>query len=535
MVNTHRIAVSLAVLLAMSGTAAGEALNMTRAEYEDRVKAVWFGQFAGALMGFQFEHKASAVARVDKLPSQFNHIIVDDDWYYEMIAIRAFEKHGTTLTAEQLGEQWKENNAGAWGSSEQARLLLARSIKAPDTGHPRYNRLWFSIGPQFSADVYGAIAPGLPNLAGKLARNFGHLNGYAEGTDGAVFMAGMVSLGFVENDPKIIVKKAAQLIHPKSPYRQCLDLVIAMAERGATPAEISNAVEDRWHSEYPATNNAVANGGLTAMAVWFGEGNYLQTANLAFQAADFTDADCNAANAAAVVGAMKGMKAFSPTLIARLGDRIEGKVMGGVPFTPPVNESFADLAKRTAAIGEKFLQASGGTVSRGRLQAPAQSIVTQPAELFQLADLMQYWNPEWKLLRAGFGGAGGGMSGLRGNTYLNDAVLATYPRDEVRGLVITRSAKLGANPKLTVEVGVDRGRGWALDVWVDNERVSSTTVSGGPGGGAPGADIQWQLVETDLKRWAGGTVQIRLMQRVLLGPAHQPGNAYWKNLRLNLE
>ena len=28
--------------------------------------------------------------------------------------------------------------------------------------------------------------------------------------------------------------------------------------------------EDRWHIEYPATNNAVGNGGLVALAVWFG-------------------------------------------------------------------------------------------------------------------------------------------------------------------------------------------------------------------------------------------------------------------------
>ena len=52
---------------------------------------------------------------------------------------------------------------------------------------PRYNRLWFSIGPQFSADVYGALAPGMPNLAAKMAREYGHLNGYAEGVDGAFF------------------------------------------------------------------------------------------------------------------------------------------------------------------------------------------------------------------------------------------------------------------------------------------------------------------------------------------------------------
>jgi hypothetical protein len=280
--------------LALTAVLQAQTLKMSAAEYEDRIRAAWYGQIAGTLMGFQFEHQAAAVAPVDKIPDRFKGIPIDDDWYYEVVAVRAFEKFGIHMTAEQLGEQWKLNSAGSWGSSEQARLLLARGIKAPNTGHPRYNRLWFSIGPQFSADVYGMITPGMPNTAAKIAREYGHVNGYAEGADGAVFMAGMVSLAFTEKDTRQIVRKAAQLIHPKSPYRQCLDLVIAMAEKGAKAEDIANAVEDRWHIEYPATNNAVPNGGLTAMAVWFGEGDWLQTVNHAFRAADFTDADCNA-------------------------------------------------------------------------------------------------------------------------------------------------------------------------------------------------------------------------------------------------
>ncbi len=288
-------------LFLIAALSPAQTLRMSSAEYEDRVRAAWYGQIAGTLMGFQFEHKAAAAVPVTRIPEKYKFTPVDDDWYYEMVAVRAFEKHGIQMTVEQLGEQWKLNSAGSWGSSEQARLLLGKGLKAPQTGHPRYNRLWFSIGPQFSGDIYGLLAPGMPNLAAKLAREYGHLNGYAEGTDGAVFAAGMVSLAFIESDPRQIVRKAAQLIHPKSPYRQCLDMVIAMAERGASAEEVSNAVEDRWHIEYPATNNAVANGGLIAMAVWFGEGDFMQTVNHAFRAADFEDADCNAANAAAVV------------------------------------------------------------------------------------------------------------------------------------------------------------------------------------------------------------------------------------------
>jgi hypothetical protein len=262
------------------------------------------------------------------------------------------------------------------------------------------------------------------------------------------------------------------------------------------------------------------------MAVWFGEGDFLQTLNHAFRAADYTDADCNAANAGAVIGAIKGTKGLPPGLIERLGDRIVGKEMGGVTLTPPVDESLAELSKRTAAIGYKFIAANGGQAGPGGISITVHKPQPLPAELFQIGDLMQYWNPEWKLLRAGVGGAGGGMRGIRGNSYLDGDVLATYPRDEVRGLVITRNVALGPSPKLSVEAGADGGRAWGLDVHVDNERVLNRTIH------AKGSERGWETVQVDLRAFAGKTVTLRLIQRVLLGPELAPGNAYWRNLRL---
>lgn len=496
---------------------------MSHADYEDRVEAIWAGQIVAVILGWPFEHQTASTQWVDQFAKPYTAAPVDDDWYYEMCAVRGFEKYGIHMTAAQLGEQWKENACGSWGSSEQARLNLLRGVKAPDTGHPRYNKLWFTIGAQFSSDVYGALAPGMPNVAGRMARAYGHVNGYAEGADGAVFMAGMISLGFVEKDTRVIVRKAARLLHPESPYRQCLDQVIALADQGKTPAEIVAAVEDRWHMEYPATNNAVANGGIVAVAVWFGRGDFLSTVNLAIGAADFTDADCNAANAASVVAAMHGMRGLPAYLVKQLGDRIVGSEMGGVKLTPPVDEKISDLAKRTAAIGEKIVAAHGATVTHEHLVIPTEEPITQPAELFKLADLTKYWNPDWSLERAGFGGAGGGMRGIRGITHVDGETLATYPRDEVRGIVLRRTVRLGEKPSLCFQAGVDADRAWELNVYANNKLLLKKIIE------AP-AGVEgrhWQDIQIDLSAYAGQNVQLRLYQRVLVA-GRTAGNAYWK-------
>jgi len=500
-------------------------LVLSHAEYLDRVRAIWTAQMIGQMTGVRFEHKPASVLPVTPLTQPQGYAPVDDDYYYEMVAVRAFEKYGIGLTVQQLGEQWLENNAGSWGSSEQALLLLRRGIKPPDTGHPRYNKLWWTIGPQFSSDVYGALAPGMPNVAGEMARRLSHINGYAEGTDGAVFVAGMISIAFAEKDPHAVVRKAASLIDPRSPYRQCLDLVIAMADSGSSPQEIFRAVDERWGMEYPATNNAVVNGGFVATSVWFGEGDFQKTLQLAVHAADFADTDCNTANAESVVAAMHGMKALPAKEVSELHDRIFGAEMGPLKLTPPVDESISGLARRTAKIGLTIAAANGASDDGSTLRSPIQQPRTQPAELFKLGDLMRYWNPDWVLERAGFGGAGGGLPGIRGITYLDGDVLATYPRDEVRGTLLQRTAKLGGAPVLQFQAGVDPGRVWQLQIYVNDGKVLDKMIDGS-------SDTRtWREIKIDLSAYKNQQVVLRLYQRVLV-PHHEAGNAYWRGLEL---
>jgi len=517
--------------LSKSGSLEAKRLVIARAEYLDRVRAIWTAQMIGQWTGLLFEHQVASVLKDTPLRPAKGYAPIDDDYYYEMVAVRAFEKYGTHLTVEQLGAQWLENNAGSWGSSEQALLLLKRGVKAPDTGSPRYNKLWWTIGPQFSSDVYGALAPGMPNVAAAMARRLTHINGYAEGTDGAVFVSGMISLGFVETDTREIVRKAARLISPLSPYRQCLDMVISMAEAGKSVEEINRAITERWGIEYPATNNAVVNGGIVATSIWFGEGNFLKTENLAFTAADFADTDCNAANAGAVVAAMHGMSALPAKNVAELNDRIYGATMGPLKLTPPVDESISALAARTADIGEKILLENGAEFDGGKLEIPVQQPATQAPELFKLSDLTKWWNPDWSLERAGFGGAGGGLAGIRGNTYLDGDTLAIWPRDEVRGALLRRSVELGTRPYLTFDAGADAGRTWHLLIFVNDDKVLDRTITGNSLTQKSASERRWEHISVNLAKYRNQPAVIRLYDLVLV-PNHYAGNSYWRHTQV---
>src|SRR6266849_4727500 len=396
---------TLVAALAVTASPAADRRLMV-AEYRDKVYGAWAGQIVGASYGFNFEGKARNAIELDHFLNHYEAALVDDDYFYEMVALFGFERWGLNMTVEQLGEMWKEYRAGTWGSSEQARLALERGIKAPDTGSPRYNRWFHTIGSQFSSDIYGMISPGMVNLAGAVARNYSHVNGYAEGSDGAVFVAACISEAFFETNPTKIVRQAAQLIDPRSNYRKAIDFVLQSYEQGKPWREVAAESEARWRPDYPQINNSVANGALVALGILYGDSDYVKSINVVTQTGDATDADCNAANVSSVVGAMRGPKALPARLTDQFHDRIYGDHMGPLKFGRVIDEKISNWADRIAAVGEKNLLANGARREGDTLVIPVQTAKTQPLEYFDINDYGSLWNPDWKLSGGARGGAG---------------------------------------------------------------------------------------------------------------------------------
>jgi hypothetical protein len=520
-------AIAAAALILPAAQAADRRISI--ADYRDKVHGAWAGQIVGASYGFNFEGKARNVIQLDHFINHYENAVVDDDYYYEMVALYGFERFGINMTVEQLGDMWKEYRAGTWGSSEQTRLALERGIKAPDTGSPRYNRWFHTIGPQFSSDIYGMISPGMVNLAGAVARKYSHVNGYAEGSDGAVFVAACISEAFFEKNPLKIVKQAAQLIDPRSNYRKAIDFVIAGYEQGKNWRTIAAESEERWRPDYPQLNNSVANGALVALGILFGEGDFLKSINVVTQVGDYTDADCNAANVSSVVGAMNGFNAIPKQFLEPLHNRIYGDHMGNVKFGRVIDERIDDLARRVAETGQKNLLANGARLDGSTLVIAQQKVQTQPLEYFDINDYGKLWNADWRLEGASRGGAGA--------TYLDGDVLVTFPRD-TRPCMLERTLTVPADKtKLRLEIGYLKYRPWRLQIFADDDNVTTEIVGKEetinrkdvPPNAASAAP-NWTTVEADFSNYSGKTVKLRLYH--WLAQDEIPGAAYWRSARL---
>jgi len=547
-----------------------QSLVLSIEEYLDRCEAIWTAQMVGHFFAVSpYEHHQAAVKWEDDFDEEIKEKIrknggmgyVDDDWYYEIANLRALEKYGPDMSLEELGQQWVENNVGVWGSSGLARKNLIKGIPAKWVGHPKYNRVWFTMGAMNRCDLYGMLFPGLPNVAGTIARRLGHINSYAEGTDGGVLMAEMIAMAFYEKNPRTILTKAVNILDSKAPHRQCLELVINMAEAGYNRQECADAVMDKFSLIYPATNGAVQNFGMIAVALWFGDGDFMKTLNMAIQAADYTDADCNAACAVVVLAAMHGMKIIPQRLIDIFGGRTKGKYLGSVEITPPLDITTKELAQRTVEMGLKMIPYwSDGKIIDNKITIPTETeMITQSLELFDPNDFVKYWDPAWKLVRAGYGTPGGGFRGIRGGTFYDadNNLLATYPQNEIRNCYLVRDVKLSDSPSMEIIVGADPGRAWTLEIYVDNEEIpeSQQVIDGGEAldwkkedGSMPWflpqyfpppqddyelstANRIYTTIEADLSKWKGKAVTIRLYMVPIVWGRYS-GNAYWKAVKL---
>ena len=87
---------------------------------------------------------------------------------------------------------------------------------------------------------------------------------------------------------------------------------------------------------------------------------------------------------------------------------------------------------------------------------------------------------------------------------------------------------MDASPILHLKAGVDVGRAWQLQVYVNDTRVFDKLVDG-LYESVPAEGRQWEDVRIDLSEYREQEVVLRLYQRVLI-PHHEAGNAYWRDL-----
>ena len=157
------------VVLQGQGAAPVGARTISRAELDDRVRGGWAGQVIGVSFGAPTEFKSNGTIIEGDLPrwapGNVSNAIDQDDLYVEMTFAEVMDRLGLDATTEQYGEAFRTSKYNLWHANAGARRLLETGIKAPWSGHPKYNVHANDIDFQIEADFIGLMTPGLPNAA----------------------------------------------------------------------------------------------------------------------------------------------------------------------------------------------------------------------------------------------------------------------------------------------------------------------------------------------------------------------------------
>ncbi|MGH9159251.1 MAG: ADP-ribosylglycohydrolase family protein [Vicinamibacteraceae bacterium] len=390
---------------ATDATAASRRLS--RADLEDKIRGGWVGQMIGVSYGAPTEFVSNRrIIRfpLEWTPDRIANALEQDDLYVEMTFAEVLDTVGLDATTEQFGEMFKDSKYSLWHANAAARQLLNRGIKAPWSGHPRYNAHANDIDFQIESDFIGLMTPGLPQVAVGYADRVGRVMNHGDGLYGGLFVSGMYAAAFFETDPRRVVEAGLQSIPPGSGYADVIrDLLDWSAEEPSDWEDVWEKLTDTWDRDDVCPAGALAdfnidariNGAFIVLGLIYGNGDFAKTLEVSTRAGQ--DSDCNPSSAAGILGVILGY------------DRIPTEFKAGIPKLADTKFEYTSyslnaIVESTVARALKIVEQAGGSVSATEILVPAQEArapaleewdVDPPTALIDSASGAWSWSRGW--------------------------------------------------------------------------------------------------------------------------------------------
>lgn len=364
------------LLASMSLAQATPQREIPYAAFLDRLRGGWAGQMVGVSYAAPYEFQALGKTIEEPLrpwsPDRLSNAISQDDLYVEMTFLETLTTHGLEPSWEALGADFRDSKYDLWHANKAARDNLRAGLMPPESGSREHNAHADDIDFQIEADLFGLIAPGLPAEAARLGERFGRIMNDGEGVHGGQFVAALYAQAYLEPDAS-----------PRS-IRRCIDAGLAVIPSDGGYSRLVHDVldahanhPDDWRGAWrmlqekwsdtdtcpegqgtPFNIDAKLNGGYVVLGLLYGEGDFARTLEIATRCGQ--DADCNAATAAGVLGAILGFERIPPIYTQGLAE-LRGKRFS---YTDYDFDALIAACERVAA--EVLARAGGRIEGEGR-------------------------------------------------------------------------------------------------------------------------------------------------------------------------
>jgi ADP-ribosylglycohydrolase len=367
-------------------------------DLRSKIEGYWLGQLVGNYMGFPFELlysdtpipvfidryynvTDSAGIRMNSTDRRGNVNIFadalggawsDDDSDIEFVTLHAVEEHGLDLTYQQITDAWKKHiNRFIWVSNRKARDLMEEGLVAPDTGRKENNPYWYAIDPQLVNEIWSAFYPGMPDKAVEKALWSARITSDDWGTHPTMFYAALYSAAFLEKDVEKLYDTGMSYLPEDSPFLKGLRDVKKWHKEHADWKETRELikenylhypeeVEDPWFYQV----SSMVNGLCGAMAILYGEGDFIKTTGIAVTAG--FDCDNQGATCAGLIGVLNGAGCIPWELTHKMGynevweEPFNNQYINYSRDGLPNLSYISDIIDRIMAISEKAILANGG-------------------------------------------------------------------------------------------------------------------------------------------------------------------------------
>jgi hypothetical protein len=455
-----------AACVAAAGLAQKKTRRIARQTLEDKIRGGWAGQMIGVSYGAPTEFKSNGKIiegnfrnYQDWTPERIKNSIRQDDLYVEMTFAKVMDDVGLNATTEQYGEMFKDSQYGLWHANAAARRLLNIGVKAPMSGHPKYNAHANDIDFQIESDFIGLMCPGLPQEANKYCDRVGRVMNYGDGLYGGMFFGGMYAAAFFETDARKVVEAGLASIPAESGYGRIIRDVLDWSKKNEDWTKTWQLIEDKYNRDDSCPGGALSpfnidarlNGAYVALGLLYGNGDFTRTLEVSTRAGQ--DSDCNPSSAAGIVGVMLGYSKI-PTEWKSGIDAIAGEKFS---FTDYSLNTITDSTLRRAF---KIIEGVGGKVSGDEVVIPHQAPRAPKLEQWQMGaaqafikaeDAAWSWKGEWGAAKgrgderqyAGRSASGKGAEAEVKFTGTAVALMGAYTQDGGRADVYLDGAKVG--------------------------------------------------------------------------------------------
>ncbi|MFN0132820.1 MAG: ADP-ribosylglycohydrolase family protein [Phycisphaerales bacterium] len=386
------------------------AQSIDRADYEDRLQALWLGQCIANWTGLRTEGYRNeppfltdadwGTTPVGPPPGQFIDFVLtqnpwqaDDDTdieyvYLHLAAQRLALPQPALLGSAEIAAGWLAhmNPSWIWVSNRRAYDLMQRGVRPPMTGQPVANELAWMIDAQLTTEFFGALAPGMPDEALRLADLPIHTTatGYAvHASQFYVVLYSLAPLAPQSLPPREralwLARQALKWIPASS---KTADIARFVIDDFLANPDVNNweSTRDKIHLRYQA--NAGANGfqyrgwfessvnfASGVMALLYGQLDYRRTVQIGTLSG--WDSDNATATLGGMIGLMLGTQALRDqfpgvTLSDRFNIyRTRVNLPDYLPADPAAEDTFTLMAQRAMPIIDATVIHAGGTISGG--------------------------------------------------------------------------------------------------------------------------------------------------------------------------